>query len=330
MIKRISIITVLIIVLMGQVLAQEFAPVGTAVAQFLEIGMSARATAMGEAFTAVTDDASSVFWNPAGMAAVEKRNLFLAYNSWPAEIAVGGMSFAYGLGNAGVVGISAVYLMTDNMPVTTVFDPEGNSGETFSLSNYAFGISYARYMTEYLSVGITGKIVSEDYYGYGYSAIAIDLGTLYETGYHGLNIAMSILHFGPEVTFDGSYIDYSDDKSYGANEPKEFENFSLPINFRVGLAMDVVNGDANKVIAAIDMVHPNNNLEQYNLGMEYGYKQLFFVRGGYKFTTDEGGLALGVGVDYGLSDNFKFNLDYAYADFGVLTATHRLSFGLIF
>jgi opacity protein-like surface antigen len=192
------------------------------------------------------------------------------------------------------------------------------------------GISYARYMTDYLSVGITGKLVSEDYYGYGYNSFAIDLGTLYETGFHGLNIAMSILHFGPEITFDGTYIDYSDAKSYEGNNPKDFENFSLPINFRVGVSMDVMRNEVSQVKTAFDMVHPNNNLEQYNLGVEYGFKQLFFVRGGYKFSADEGGLALGVGVDYGLTDDFKFNLDYAYSDFGILTAIHRLSFGLVF
>jgi len=330
MIKRILIITTLTILLLGQIQAQEFAPVGTAVAQFLEIGMSARAAAMGEAFTAVTDDAGSIFWNPAGMAAVEQRNLFLAYNSWPADIAVGAMSFAYGLGNIGVIGISAIYLMTDDMAVTTVFDPEGTSGQTFSLSNYAIGLTYSRYMTEQLSVGVTGKLVSEDYYGYGYQSFALDLGTVYETGFNGLNIAMSILHFGPEITFDGNYIDYSDSKSFQGNKPKEFENYSLPINFRFGLSMNVVDNEASRLLTAFDVVHPNNNLEQYNLGLEYGYNQLFFVRGGYKFTTDEGGLALGVGVDYGLSDNLKFNLDYAYSDFGVLTAIHRLSFGMIF
>ena len=328
MIKRISIFTVIMIVLIGQVFAQEFAPVGTAVAQFLEIGISARATSMGEAFTAVTDDAGSAFWNPAGMAAVEQRNLFLAYNSWPADIAIGGMSFAINLGNAGVVGINAVYLITDDMPVTTVFDPEGTSGETFSISNYSVGISYARYMTDHLSVGVTGKLVSEDYYGYGYTSFAIDLGTLYETGFHGLNLAMSIMHFGPEINFDGTYIDYSD-ASQG-NKPKEFENYSLPINFRFGLSIDIMNDETHKIITAADMVHPNNNLEQYNLGVEYGFRQMFFVRGGYKFTADEGGLTLGVGVNYGLSDNFKFNLDYAYSDMGILTSVHRFSFGIAF
>ncbi len=330
MIKRISIFTVIMIVLTGQVFAQEFAPVGTAVAQFLEIGISARATSMGDAFTAVTDDAGSAFWNPAGMAAVEQRNLFLAYNSWPADIAIGGMSFAINLGNAGVVGINAVYLITDDMPVTTVFDPEGTSGETFSISNYSVGISYARYMTDHLSVGVTGKLVSEDYFGYGYTSFAIDLGTLYETGFHGLNLAMSIMHFGPEINFDGTYIDYSDAKSFEGNKPKDFENYSLPINFRFGLSMDIMNDETNRVITAADMVHPNNNLEQYNLGVEYGFRQMFFVRGGYKFTADEGGLTLGVGVNYGLADNFNFNLDYAYSDMGILTSVHRFSFGFEF
>jgi hypothetical protein len=330
MIKRISIVIFIMMILIGQVHAQEFAPVGTAVAQFLEIGMSARAASMGEAFTAVTDDAGSVFWNPAGMAAVEQRNLFLAYNSWPADIAIGGMSFAYSFGNAGVVGINAVYLITDDMSVTTVYDPEGTSGETFSISNYAVGLSYARYMTEQLSVGVTGKVVREDYYGYGYSTFAIDLGTVYETGFHGLNLAMSILHFGPEINFDGTYIDYSDSKSFQSNKPKNFENFSLPINFRFGICVDLMNDETNRIITAVDMVHPNNNLEQYNLGLEYGFRQLFFIRGGYKFTADEGGLSLGVGVDYGLSDNFNLNLDYAYSDMGILTSVHRFSFGFAF
>jgi hypothetical protein len=328
--KIIALVTIILLILCGQIFAQEFAPVGTAAAQFLEIGISARAASMGEAFTAVTNDAGSVFWNPAGMAAVEQRNLFLAYNSWPADIAIGGISFAVNFGNAGVVAVNAVYLITDNMPVTTIFDPEGSSGETFSITNYAVGLSYARHMTEQLSKGVTAKLVREAYYGYGYNSFAIDLGTLYETGFHGLNLAMSILHFGPEVRFDGTYIDYSDAKSYQGNKPKEFENYSLPINFRFGICFDLLNDATNRIITAADMVHPNNNLEQYNLGVEYGFRQMFFVRGGYKFTADEGGLTMGIGLNYALSDSYQFNLDYAYSDMGILTSVHRFSFGFVF
>jgi opacity protein-like surface antigen len=328
-IKTITIILILLLVF-SQAPAQEFAPVGSAVAQFLEIGVGARASAMGEAYTALTNDAASAFWNPSGLALVEKRNVHFAYNSWPADISIGGLSLAMNIEGIGTFGLNAIYLNTDDMAVTTLEDPEGSSGQTFSISNYAVGLSYARFMTERLSVGITAKIVSEKYYGYGYTTFALDLGTLYRTGFRGLNIGMSILHFGPEVRFDGDYIDYSDPKSVDLNRPKSFETYSLPINFRVGISIDVIEDPDNHLIAAVDMVHPNNNLEQYNTGFEYGFQNLFFLRGGYKFNTDEAGLTLGLGVKYELLENYGMQLDYAYSDMGVLMDVHRVSFGVTF
>jgi hypothetical protein len=118
--------------------------------------------------------------------------------------------------------------------------------------------------------------------------------------------------------------------SYGQNKPKSFETYSLPINFRVGLSIDVIEDPENHLIAAADMIHPNNNLEQYNTGLEYGFQQLVFLRGGYKFNTDEGGLTLGIGVKYNLLDDYDVSLDYAYSDMGVLLDVHRLSFGVAF
>lgn len=312
------------------VVAQEFAPVGTAVAQFLEIGIGARAAAMGEAYTALADDAGSVFWNPAGVASVSSRQFYLGYTSWPADISIGGLALAWNIESVGTFAVNAVYLDTDDMPVTTVYDPEGTSGEMFSLTNYAFGLTYARNMTDQLSFGITGKYVSEDYFGYGYSSWALDLGTVYHTGYHGLNLAMAILHFGPEVKFSGNYIDYSDPASVARNEQRDFENYSLPITFRFGVSMNAIEDDQNILTVAADMVHPNNNLEQYNLGLEYGLQKMFFVRAGYQFNTDERGIALGLGVRYNISDDLGVQLDYAYSDMGVLSDIHRVNFGFGF
>ena len=330
--KYINLISILLMLVFGiyPLQAQQFAPVGTAVAQFLEIGVGARATAMGEAYTAMTDDAGSSFWNPAGLANVQERNLYLAYTSWPADIAIGGVSLGWNLGSAGVVGVNAVYLNTDDMPVTTVYDPEGTSGQMFKISNYAFGLSYARFMTDNLAVGATAKIVTEDYFGYGYNTFALDLGTVYNTGFNGLKLAMSILHFGPEVKFGGAYIDYSDPASVARNEKRDFESYSLPITFRFGLAMDIINDESSRLVSAFDMVHPNNNLEEYNLGLEYGFRKMFFVRGGYKFQVDEGGLTLGLGIKYDISDEYGVNVDYAYSDMGVLPTVHRLSLGFDF
>ncbi|MBN1541684.1 PorV/PorQ family protein [candidate division KSB1 bacterium] len=308
-------------------LGQGFAPVGTAVAQFLEIGLGARATGMGSAYTAMVDDAGAVFWNPAGLVHVENHNLFTAYNQWPADISLVGASYAVTLGNIGTFALHSVYLMTDDMEITTIQKPDG-TGSFFSIANYSMGISFARMLTDRVSVGLTGKVVHEKYWENGYTTFAVDLGTLYKTGFHGLQLGMSILHFGPDVTYNGDYIDYSDSRSFDANRPKSFEPHSMPINFRFGISIDVIDRGNSKLTTAVDMIHPNNNLEQYNLGAEYGFNRTFFLRGGYQFESDEGGLCFGTGIRSSLIGQALAAIDYSYADLGVLQDVHRVSFSL--
>lgn len=316
-----------LIILTTFAMAKEFAPVGTAVAQFLEIGVGARAAGMGEAFTVVSNDASAVFWNPAALADAPRQNLFSAYSTWPAEIAFAGISYAMCLGRLGTLAFSGLYLMTGEMEETTIEQPDGTD-EFFNLTNYAFGVSYSRYLTDRVSVGITTKLVHEDYLGYGYTTWALDLGTLYRTDFRGLRLGMSILHFAPEIKFSGEYIDYSDPLSVDANKPKKFDTYSLPMNFRFGVAMNLVDARYHKLVGAADMIHPNNNLEQYNLGLEYSFNKMVFVRSGYKLNSDEGGFTFGGGLRLGMGSAMALNVDYAYADLGVLKAAHRISFSL--
>lgn len=314
------------------VYGDQFAPIGTAVAQFLEIGVGARATGMGEAYTVMVDDASAVFWNPAGLADVETNNLFTSYTQWPAGISIGGMSIAKNFRNMGTLGLSTVYLMTNDMEVTTVEQPEG-TGEMFSITNYALGLTYSRYLTDKVSAGLTAKLVREEYYNYGYYTWALDLGTLYRTGFHGLRIGMSILHFAPEVQFDGDYIDYSDPLSYAAEpepKPKTFEEYSLPVNFRFGMAIDLLDTRNHKVTLASDMIHPNNNIEQYNMGVEYGFNELVYLRTGYKLSADEGGLSFGGGAKLKLGSRMGAMVNYSFCDLGVLSNVNRFSLSLIF
>jgi len=321
--KKLMRIYVILLCMVVFAFGQEFAPVGTAVAQFLEINLGARGTAMGHAYTTLSDNADAVFWNPAGLANVQHGSFVLDYTKWPADIGIGGFSAAMTFGNIGTFSVNAAYLMTDDMEVTTIDQPNG-TGEMFGISNYALGLSFARNLTENLSVGVTAKIVHEKYFEYGYTGVAFDIGTLYRTDFRGLKIGMSILHFGPEVKFDGEYFDYSDPE-LAVGTTKDFEDYSLPITFRVGVSMDVWESDENKVISALDMVHTNNNLEQYNLGFEYGYDNLIFLRGGYRFNLDEGGIAFGAGVNYELFEYNKVELNYSFADRGIVASIHRFS-----
>ncbi len=330
MFKRIFLIwTFSLFILSFGVQAQEFAPVGTAAAQFLEIGIGARSAGMGEAYTTMASGAGAVFWNPAGLVDMDKRNFYLAYNSWPADISIGGASFALNMGQYGVVAVSSVFINTGDMLITTVDDPDGLSGDKFSLVNYAAGLSYARFLTDRLSVGATVKLVHEKYSEYGYTSWALDIGTMYRTNFRGLKFGMSILHFGQEIKFDGKYYDYSDPE-LGAGDKKTFDKYSLPIMFRIGFSINAWEQGQNKVVAAADMVHPNNNLEQYNLGMEYSLNNIFFFRSGYKLQADEGGFSLGGGVKYALSETIKTELNYSFSEMGLLPSVHRLSAGFSF
>ena len=312
--------------------SDQFAPVGTSVAQFLEIGVGARATGMGEAYTVMTNDATAVFWNPAGLADVKTNNLFSSYTQWPAGISIGGLSFAKNFQRLGTIGISAVYLMTNDMEITTIDQPEG-TGDFFNITNYALGLTYSRYLTDKVSFGITTKLVHEEYYDYGYYTWALDLGTLYRTGFHGLKLGMSVLHFAPEIQFDGEYIDYSDPLSYAAEpeaKPKTFEVYSLPINFRFGMAMDILNINTHRLTIAGDMIHPNNSVEQYNVGMEYGLSEMFYLRTGYKLSADEGGFSFGGGTKLRIGSSFGIMVNYSFANMGILNNINRFSVSLSF
>ena len=325
--KKIKLTIISIGLLINISVGQDFAPVGTAIGQFLEIGTGARATGLGEAFTALSSGSEAVMWNPAGLADGGPRSVLFSYNQWPAEITFGGIVFAIKLGQIGTFAIHSKHLMTDDMEITTINNPSG-TGEFFGITNSSLGLTYSRYLTDKVSIGVTGKIVQEKYWDYDYSTVALDLGTLYRTDFHGLRLGMAMLHFAPEVQFSGEYIDYSDPQSVDKNETKKFETYSLPMTFRFGAAINVFENDKHLLTLATDMVHPNNTTEQYNFGLEYSFAKLFFLRGGYKTSADEGGLAFGAGANINLLQSTNITLDYAYSDLGILKNSHRFTISL--
>ncbi len=317
--KNIILLLLVAFSLMGY--AEPFAPVGTSTGQFLTIGVGGREVAMGEAVTALTSGSGSVFWNPAGLVDGNSNDIYAAYNQWPAGIHVGALSYAYVNPKIGTFSINAKYVNFGEMEITTVENPNG-TGSMLNMSNYAIGLSYGRYLTDKVSMGLTGKLVNERYGANGYTTVAWDVGLMYRADFRNFKIGMSILNFSNMVQFSGSYIDYSNSDSYLTGNELEFEKWSLPMTFRFGAVIDVYNKGANKVIAAVDMVHPNDNVEQYNIGVEYAYDSMIFVRTGYRLSAYEGGFSAGFGFKWNM-----LNIDYALSSLGNLGVTNRLSIG---
>ena len=231
------------------------AKVGTTGAQFLELGVSARAMAMGEAFTAAVDDISAVYYNPAALTSLYGKEAAFTYVSMPADVGFGFAAIGLPLESiGGVIGIAAYSLSSGDIIETTygsgVVSPTiQGTGRTFKWEDVALSFSYGRYLTDRFSIGFTVKFLQETAAIFTSNGWAADVGTLYDTGFRGFKIGMVITNFGGDMRFDR--VDYP-----------------LPINFKFGASINVVEKVDHFVTIAAEGWHPSDNLEKYNAGME--------------------------------------------------------------
>jgi hypothetical protein len=108
--------------------------------------------------------------------------------------------------------------------------------------------------------------------------------------------------------------------------------YSVPVAFRVGLAMPFRFKDEQRLLVELDAFHPNDNSESMSVGAEYSVDEVLALRGGYQnlFQQDsETGLTLGSGIR-GQVDAYKYQVDYAWADQGRLGHSHRVTVGISF
>ena len=289
------------------------AKVGTTGAQFLELGVSARAMGMAEAFTAAADDISAVYYNPAGLVNLYGYEAAFTLIQMPADVNYSFVGIGMPLESVGgVIGIGLFGLNSGDMIERTYEQGtyEG-TGRTFQWQDYAVSASYGRYLTDRFAIGVTVKYIGQKTHDYSASGWSADVGTNYDTGFRGFKIAMSISNFGPDITFIS-------------------KSAPLPINFKFGGTIDVIDSENHLVRFAAEGSHPSDNLEKYNAGLEYTFMERFTLRGGSRFNYDEDGYTLGGGIRVPFGEENEIRVDYAFQEFGVLTEVHRFTMSLAF
>jgi len=283
--------------------------VGTTGAQFLEIGVSPRADALGGAFTSIADDVSAVYYNPAGLVQLESRQAMVSLIDYPADISYSFAAVAFpGLG--GMIGIAYYGLNAGEMRVTTPEYQSGKPGWMFTAKDYAFSLTYARSLTDRFSVGGTMRVIDELYEEERATGWSADLGSQYNTGFRNFKISMMMSNFGPDMKF-------LDDE------------YPLPINFKFGGAIDVMDGPHNHAVLAVEGAHPSDNREKYNAGVEYTFNKFASFRVGHRWEHDIGGVSFGGGVALNM-EKVAMRIDYGYQDFDPLEQIHRISFTVDF
>lgn len=289
------------------------AKVGTTGAQFLELGVSARAMGMAEAFTAVVDDITAVYYNPAGLTALYGGEVAVSYVAMPADVGFGFFGVGLPLESiGGVLAFSATGLTSGDMIETTYEDGTINgTGRSFAYNALAAGVSYGRYLTDRFAVGFTVRGIFERAHDYGANGWSADVGTSYNTGFRNFKIGMAITNFGPDMRFiDNAY--------------------PLPINFKFGGSINVLEQTDNVLTFSAEGSHPSDNLEKFNAGAEWVFKDFVALRAGGRFNYDVDGLTLGGGLRVPFGEERELRVDYAFQDFGILTQIHRFTLNMAF
>lgn len=308
--------------------------------KFLSVSVDARAAAMASALTAEPNgNSASIFYNPASMGRLDQTlHVTAGKAQWIADVDYNMATLAYSPAN-GLYGVFGASLLSVGYGEYRATVRAGNTQgyldyEDIGLKNpnpsaLAVGFSYARALTDRFSVGGNVKYAQQSlgtsvlrqtesgYQSeeYDLSSVVFDLGVLYRTGFRSLNLAMSARNFSREVTYVS-------------------ENFELPLTFRIGLSMDMMDlttldPSMHSLLLSVDAERPRDFSEQLKIGGEYQFMNFLALRAGYLFPTDEEGINLGVGLHPSLGD-IAFGADYAYSTFGVFGDVHRitLQFGL--
>ncbi len=312
--------------------------VGTSAAAFLEIGVGARAQAMGGAFVSLAEDATAMYWNPAGIGRISGFETTFTHVNWLVDTNFDYVGIVAPIGTAAAVGINVTVFGTGEQPVRLVGQEEG-TGEFYSSQDLVAGISFAANLTDRFSFGLNGKYIKQRIWNSSSVGFAIDVGALYDTEFDGLKMGFGISNFGSDMRLSGrdllNQVDPDVLNEGVDNIPVSYEtdSYTLPLIFRFGLSYQrPVLLERSNLTIAVDLLHPSNDSESINLGAEYSMVDILTLRIGYRslFLSDRtSGLSLGAGLILPTPrSSVEISVDYAYVDWGILNAVHNFTINL--
>lgn len=289
---------------------------GTAGATFLKLGAGARAVGMGEANTAVADDAYAAYWNPGGLSQLRYPELVFSHNQHLEGVNQQFVSYAHPLLGGTVLGANLTRLAVGSFDA---YDNAGGRNGSVSADDLAVGLSIARGFTlagpgaPFFGAGASVKHVRERLASASASTFAMDLGLITRdwerwlgSWARGARLGFAMRHIGPGMRFVS-------------------ETTRLPTTAAVGLSMERTLWK-DPFIASVEYSRPNDSQGAVSIGGEYWLNQMVAARVGYCSGLDEGlGLRFGVGLRLK-----KLQIDYAFSGYGDLGNTHRIGLTLRF
>ncbi|MCX6152022.1 MAG: PorV/PorQ family protein [Ignavibacteriales bacterium] len=314
---------------------------GTGGASQLLIPVGVRGISMGEQGVATSKGIEALFWNPAGISKMRNSTeVIFSHMNYIADIGLEYGAVASNVTGFGTVALSVKSLSVGDIPVTTTRDPDGN-GTMFSPQYITAGLSFSRLLSDKISVGLTANFVTESLGNASASGLAFDIGVMYDNlaDLSGLSFGIVLKNLGPQMKYDGSALYVQADVTDFGRPPQYYKittaGFELPTVFQLGFGYRPQIDEVNNLLASVSFQNNNFSDDEYRLGLEYGYKSTFFIRGGYSLAPQAlkdnyiYGLTAGLGVNYEF-EGIDLKVDYAYRDVKYFDANHIFSIGVGF
>ena len=273
---------------------------GTTSSDFLKIGIGARPIAMGNAFSAMADEVSTLNYNPAGLANLYRHQFHYIYESLPEGMNYNYLAYAHTLGNIGTIATSIGIMDYGDIVQTTLLDPFGNSGGKITGRDLLFTLAYARTILPRTALGIQVKYIEEKLAETKSGAAVVDLGVLYYLPSYNLSLAATLQNVGTKMKF------------YSKKE-------RMPFTVRFGSAYRAY---LDRLRITLDAHNEIGTGWNYNAGGEFWVvPHLLAFRTGFDSSHDFGsGVTAGAGLHYN-----DFRLDYAFVPTYSFGNSHKVS-----
>lgn len=337
---------------------------GTTSAEFLLLGAGARGPALGGAYAALATDVTALYYNPAGVAQMSRPQALVSTYTYIADTRYSwaGVAFPFG-GGARAFGVQIGSFGFSDQPVYTVENPEGD-GTKYSVSQTFAGLSYAQNFSDRFAAGFTGKIIVDKLGRTTATGFAVDFGTSFHTmaASRPLRASFVIQNLGTTLKHEGSALDETIARPPVPGQedvPQERQpanlrtkDWGLPVQFRVGLALDVMSNDRARTTVLAEFNQPNSSRAGFGMGAEFMLSDIgksgfyFGGRGSWSYQSDNNldianapfdtqlngkenadGLAGGFGVGYRRGE-LGLGFDYTRRSLGVLGGTSLFSFSV--
>lgn len=333
--------------------------VATRGANFLEIGLGARAMGMAGAYTALGEGLSSLYFNLAGAAEVQNIAAGISVSQLYGK---DGLDFVWGAAvlplGGGAIGIQVGQMSSGKIERTTYGSPEGGDlvgGLDFQYTATVAELSYSRRLTDRLALGLGAKYASEGEQRASASYLGVDVGLKFRTGLYGTTLGASLSNAGSSGKFQGTALERATDEDILEGQLVRVnirtEPMEMPTMFRFSLMTDLLGGPEALIsqqsnygtLRAVGEFNQALDTDiQTVLGLEYGLRDRVFVRAGKRWMNEdvdkeffsssdrmERGLAFGGGVRFPLGGrNLQF--DYAWNGSGELPSTNHFTFEIGF